>query len=241
MTNFKTPSAWAKLRAYIWLYGGLALFVGLLLTLAGVLSYAEYGGLYAVLMPLMGWADTRHVRAILTGNKGQQRLEHLAWNAATAPMRTTYQRFRQVWKNSHDPRLREMGAIGPDLLTHTTHQAAGRQSGARKSGAGGHKKPASSGSDDIDGEPPAGLPLLWTVHDLAATLAVSAKTLQNQPHHQLPPAIHIPGCRGPRYRLRDVLTWLDSFPAKQHPPKSPPPSKRGRPRLALSLGKGGVA
>ena len=118
---------------------------------------------------------------------------------------------------------------------------AGRQSGGPKNGAGGHRKPASSGSDDDgDGEPPAHLPLVWTTHDLAATLAVSAKTLQNQPPHYLPPAIRIPGCRGPRYRLRDVLAWLDSFSTGQRPARPLPRKVRGRPRIALSLGKGGV-
>ncbi|MBN6741361.1 hypothetical protein JKG47_12590 [Acidithiobacillus sp. MC6.1] len=48
-----------------------------------------------------------------------------------------------------------------------------------------------------------------------------------------PPAIDIPGCRGVRFLLTDVLVWLESRKAK-----APAPRPRGRPRIAQQMGKG---
>ena len=240
-----TPSAWAKLRVTVYLCCGIALI--LCPILARLLDPLSATPIYAALLVSWLLSDYVHIKANLTGDTEKQEQERAAWVAATKPIRTAFEQVCRFWeepaweKNAKNPALREMGAIGVDL-SRARPRVAGRQSGGRKTGAGGHKKPASSGSDDEgEGEPPAHLPLIWTIHDLAATLAVSAKTLQNQPPHHLPPAIRIPGCRGPRYRLQDVMAWLDGFSAEQRPAKSLPRKVRGRPRIALSLGKGGMA
>ena len=239
MTNSKTPSARAKLRAFTYGFGGTAIPALMVAAWLGILPVGLVDYLIAVLIPACLAADTPHVFASLTGNQQKQQIERLAWRIATALFTRGFQKARQecqwarqFWLSNRNPFLREVGAVGLDLA-RTRNPASGRQSGGRKTGAGGHKKPASSGSDDDgEGEPPAHLPLIWTIHDLAATLAVSAKTLQNQPPHHLPPAIRIPGCRGPRYRLQDVLAWLDGFSAGQRPSKPLPRKVRGRPRIA---------
>lgn len=240
MEHSKTPSAWDILRACTYLCGGISIPFLAVLGMADVLSAWQVDLAFAFLIPWTLAADTPHVFAILKGDGRRQQQEQQAWSAATAPVTGVFQRSRQFWVSEHSHSLREVGAIGVDLAR--THKLkAGRQSGGPKKGAGGHKKPAGGGSDDDgDGEPPAHLPLVWTTHDLAATLGVSAKTLQNQPPHHLPPAIRIPGCRGPRYRLQDVLAWLDGFSTGQRPARPLPRKVRGRPRIALSLGKGGV-
>ena len=230
MTNSNTPRAWAKLRANTYLYGAIIMVAVMFLAVGGVLTARADALLYCSLLPLVLLSDFRHIRAICTGDTATQREEQQVWEVATAPFRTAFRRARRFYASDRPRSLRELGSIGMDLART---QAAGRQSGGHKAGAGGHRKPASGGSDDDgEGEPPAHLPLIWTIHDLAATLAVSAKTLQNQPPHHLPPAIRIPGCRGPRYRLQDVLAWLDGFSAGQRPSKPLPRKVRGRPRIA---------
>lgn len=233
MTNSNTPCAWAKLRASIYRYGGISLWAVLAMGETGTMPVSIVNLLMGILMTVVVASGFPHILAILTGDLKKQQRERQAWAA------TGFHRVRRFWRappRNHP--LRELGAVGLDLA-RARNLPSGRQSGGRKSGAGGHKKPASSGSDDEgDGEPPAHLPLIWTVHDLAATLAVSPKTLQNQPASALPPAIRIPGCKGPRYRLRDVMAWLDGFPAGQRPPKPLPRKVRGRPRIAALRGKG---
>jgi hypothetical protein len=227
--NAKTmPRAWAKICANVYLYCGIAIVAMLVLALAGILPPVAFGAAYCALMPLVLAAGWRDVLSKITGNQAIQAEEKQAWIAATAPVMQGYQR---VFRSGRPDWLREMGAIGVDLLAHThKQQSAGRQSGRK---AGGHKKPASSSSEDSEGgEPPAPLPLICTIHDLAVLLHVAAKTLQNQPKSALPPAIHITGCRGPRYHLRDVITWLDSFPVGRAKPPRNPQGKTGRPRLA---------
>ena len=231
MKPTNTPGAWAKLRNVVYLCAGIAVVAAMVLTMIGALAARTDSLLYCVLMPLALGSGFPHVWAILTKNNQKQALERAAWDAVTRPFQLGFQLARRQFYTSDRPHsLREVGAIGMNL-TRTRIPVAGRQSGGRKTGAGGQKKPASSGSDD-DGEPPANLPLVWTVHDLAQTLSVSAKTLQNKPASALPPAIRIPGCKGPRYRLRDVLAWLDGFPAASRPPQ--PKRHIGRPRIASS-------
>ena len=239
MLKKEAPGAWAKLRAYIYVFCVAAIPALMVAADLGILPVDLVDYLIAVLIPASLVADTPHVVASLTGDQQKQQIERLAWLIATAlftrgfqKARQECQRVRQFWASDRTRSLRETGAIGVDLA-RTRNPASGRQSGGHQTGAGGHKKPASSGSDDDgEGEPPAHLPLIWTIHDLAATLVVSAKTLQNQPPHHLPPAIRIPGCRGPRYRLQDVLAWLDGFSAGQCPSKPLPRKVRGRPRIA---------
>ena len=242
MKTIKAPSAGAILRESTYVYGGISLFIlsalAWLAWLAGVpTDLTELHAIAALLLVVLA-AGRRDVHAKVTGNEAVQAEEKQAWVVATTPIRDGCQIVRRAFHSEYSDYLREMGAIGVDLVTPVhreqiaCRQSAGRQSGHRK--AGGHKKPASSSSsDDSDGgEPPSSLPLICTIHDLAVLLQVSPKTLQNKPKSALPPAIFIPGCRGPRYHLRDVIEWLESFPTGQRPAKPSPRKVRGRPRIA---------
>ena len=121
-----------------------------------------------------------------------------------------------------------------------------RQRGAqtRSSSASGD-----SNSDDPEPEPerplrPLLLPYLYTETTLAPVLGISKKTLQNlysKSPWLLPPAIRIPGARGPRWTPQAVQEWLSDRP--RHTPKIAPVAPRrkaGRPRIAL-VKQGGAA
>lgn len=232
MKDTNTPSAWAIFCAKTYLYGGVALCILLVLACLGVPTDLTELYVIAALLLLVLAAGHRDAHAKVTGNEAVQAEEKQAWAVATTPIRDGYQIVRRAFYSEYPDYLRERGAVGVDLVVHAhRQQSAGRQSGHRK--AGGHKKSASSSSDDsAGGEPPASLPLICTVHDLAVLLQVSPKTLQNKPQSALPPAVFIPGCRGPRYHYRDVIAWLNSFPVGGA--KSPRKSKGkvGRPRIA---------
>ncbi|OCX77473.1 hypothetical protein A6M27_00260 [Acidithiobacillus thiooxidans] len=237
MKDTNTPGAWAIFCAKTYLYVGVTLCILLVLAwlvqLDGVPTDLTELRVIAALLLVVLAAGRRDAHAKVTGNEAVQAEEKQAWAVATTPIRDGYQIVRRAFHSEYPDYLREMGATGIDLVTHAhKQQSAGRQSGRK---AGGHKKPVSSGSDDSDGgEPPASLPLLCTVHDLAVLLQVSPKTLQNKPQSALPPAVFIPGCRGPRYHYRDVIAWLNSFPVGGMKPPRKSTGKRGRPRIATS-------
>jgi len=130
-------------------------------------------------------------------------------------------------------------------------QHPGRGEGSRSSTASGD----GNSDDGSDPDPDHARPLhqqhplqLLDQSALAAILCVSRKTLQNKystAPHTLPPAIQIPGARGPRWTAQSVRDWLNNRP--QHTAKpAPVAAKRpvGRPRIATTLaifGKGGAA
>ena len=133
-------------------------------------------------------------------------------------------------------------------------QHRGRGEGSRSSARSGDGNSDSDSSDDPDSDParrpqhPHHNLQLLDQPSFAALLRVSTKTLQNwysASPHTLPPAIQIPGARGPRWTQQAVQSWLDSRPA--HTAKPAPVAKQrrgvGRPRIAtLALvGKGGAA
>jgi hypothetical protein len=72
---------------------------------------------------------------------------------------------------------------------------------------------------------------------LAATYGANPRSVRNAFYlrpQDFPPAIYLPGCRGPRFLVSDVLVWLESRktqPAPPPPPVTPKPHK-GRPRKA---------
>lgn len=252
MEQDKMPSAWAIVRNGMYGLGGTAMVGIMVLFWIGLLPVGLALWLVAVLIPTVLVADWVDVYAILTNNNKVHAREQDGWSFSVALLTRSFQMARQGMRrlrtfetSRRNHPLREVGAVGRDLR-RIKQQATARQSGGRKAGTGGHKKPASSSGDDSDGdgEPPAHLPLLLTDDDLAALLSVSKKTLQNKPAHQLPPSIRIPGCRGPRYRLREVLAWLDGLPAAQPAPQPRARKAIGRPRIAAQLGliggKGGV-
>lgn len=136
--------------------------------------------------------------------------------------------------------------LAPPAHVRVAHRAAPRQTRHRATGSNsGAGSGSGSGNDGDggDGEPPHH-PLVLTYEDLATLLHVAVGTLKNRYSRDpsgLPPAILIPGCRGPRWLLATVLRWLEAHEAM--PPANPAPKRRGRvgrPRIAQA-GKGGAS
>ena len=126
-------------------------------------------------------------------------------------------------------------------LIRTTPPPRTRQRGAQTRS---QAKSGDSNADDPEPERPRLNLNLYDQAALAAILCISKKTLQNQysvAPHTLPPAISIPGARGPRWTPQSVQEWLSNRP--RHTPKPiPQPAKKkvGRPRIAL-VKQGGAA
>lgn len=87
-------------------------------------------------------------------------------------------------------------------------------------------------------EPAISLPTL-ALYDqaaLAELLCISKKTVQNlysKTPHRLPPAIDIPGARGPRWTAASILAWLEGRPVHTSVPVPVMPKRSvGRPRIA---------
>jgi predicted DNA-binding transcriptional regulator AlpA len=78
---------------------------------------------------------------------------------------------------------------------------------------------------------------LLTVETLAPMLCLSPRTLRNKlcsdPGCTLPPRVKVPGTRGPRWRLSDVLAWLAALPIDSEPDLSVPARRPGRRRKAV--------
>ncbi len=127
---------------------------------------------------------------------------------------------REVYRQAHAQRTRirsQKAAQAP--RTATTRKATpprARRSAAPtggKEGGGGDSGDGGSG----DGEPPHGLPSLLTLHDLAALLRCSIYTLytySSKHPGRLPPAIYLPGVRGPRYTSGSVCDWITAHAAR---------------------------
>jgi len=141
------------------------------------------------------------------------------------------------------------------IAPRTQHRGRGEGSRSSAASGDGNSSDDSDSSDDPDSDPARPLrphhPLqLLDQQTFATLLCVSTKTLQNwysASPHSLPPAIQIPGARGPRWTAQAVQNWLDSRPAHTAKP-SPAVAKQkrrvGRPRIAATLalvGKGGAA
>jgi hypothetical protein len=116
---------------------------------------------------------------------------------------------------------------------------------ARRRHASGVRSSAASGdgnSDDGDSDPARPLlsAQLFDQASLAALLCVSKKTIQNlfsKTPWLLPPAIFIPGARGPRWTLASVQAWISDRPlrtSKPAPKATTTSRKVGRPRIVAS-------
>lgn len=158
--------------------------------------------------------------------------------ARAARARRSLSTVRIALKATPTP-LRSAAARQP--RQHNRQQTRSAHGAAKKSGDDGDGGDGGSG----DGEPPHQHPILLDYADLAALLKVAVGTLKNrysQAPHTLPPAILIPGCRGPRWLLATVLRWLEAHEAEAQAPAAPVTPKRrvGRPRIAQA-GQGGAS
>jgi predicted DNA-binding transcriptional regulator AlpA len=89
------------------------------------------------------------------------------------------------------------------------------------------------------------------IPDLAAAIGANPRSARNAFYlrpQDFPPAIYLPGCRGPRFMVSDVLAWLESRKTQPAPPPPVTPKPKGRPRKACAAqiararqGNGGVA
>jgi predicted DNA-binding transcriptional regulator AlpA len=128
---------------------------------------------------------------------------------------------------------------------HAMPISADPRVGHHKRGHGeeGTRSSAASG-DGNDGSDPERRLQTYGQAEFAVFLCISKKTLQNiysRTPHLLPPAIHVPGARGPRWTQQAIQEWLNSRPKHTHKPfPSAPKRKAGRPRIALVSGKGGA-
>jgi hypothetical protein len=76
---------------------------------------------------------------------------------------------------------------------------------------------------------------------LVARLATGTlKNLYSKSPELLPPAIHIPGHRGPLWLPRDVKRWLEAHRTTQVAVVPAPKRRAGRPRIAQA-GTGGAS
>ena len=89
---------------------------------------------------------------------------------------------------------------------------------------------------------------------LAAAIGANPRSLRNAFYlhpDQFPPAIYLPGTRGPRFLVSDVLIWLEARKPQQPAPATAatPKPQQGRPRKASAAqiararqhGQGGAA
>lgn len=82
-------------------------------------------------------------------------------------------------------------------------------------------------------------PVLMETEHLATLLNLDVRTTYNRQQKRpetLPPRVNLPGIRGPRYLLDDVVAWLLAHrqePSAIHPQPAAP-RRRGRPRKATN-------
>ncbi|WP_428946894.1 hypothetical protein ACQUQQ_08745 [Acidithiobacillus ferrooxidans] len=70
---------------------------------------------------------------------------------------------------------------------------------------------------------------------LAAAVGANPRSWRNAFYlrpDDFPRAIYLPGCRGPRFLMSDVLAWLESRKKAQAAPPPATPKPQGRPRKA---------
>ena len=154
--------------------------------------------------------------------------------AHATPFIRAWQSVRHAHHHAFPKSLSQTGAIRKDLSRVTTARAprrAGRQ--------GGQKKTTSGGSDDGgDGEPPHRLEPLLNYEDFGRVARLAPGTVKNlycRSPERLPPAIRLPGHRGPLWHPHDVLQWLEDHRVTPVTPPTVPAAtkgKRGRPRIA---------
>ncbi len=78
-------------------------------------------------------------------------------------------------------------------------------------------------------------PLAIDMDQLAVLIGARLRSLRNAFYlrpQDFPPAIDIPGCRGVRFLMADVLVWLETRKTQTAPAPEPARRPRGRPRIA---------
>ena len=71
--------------------------------------------------------------------------------------------------------------------------------------------------------------------ELAATYGANPRSVRNAFYlrpQDFPPAIYLPGCRGPSFLVWDVQAWLESHKTTTPLPQVNTPQSKGRPRKA---------
>lgn len=170
------------------------------------------------------------------------------WHAR--PAIAAWNVLRHTHRQAFPQNLAQVGAVGRDLSQGKAQARQPRRTG--RQGHGGQKKASSGGSssDDgdggaSDGEPPHGhgLEPLLEYEDLGQIIKLAPGTLKNlysKSPELLPPAVKLPGHRGPLWLPSTVLGWLEAHQAPAALPTLSKATRRGRPRIAQQ-GKGGVA
>ncbi|MDA8153627.1 MAG: hypothetical protein M0003_13135 [Acidithiobacillus sp.] len=73
------------------------------------------------------------------------------------------------------------------------------------------------------------------IPELAAAIGANPRSMRNAFYlrpQDFPPAIYLPGCRGPRFLVDDVQAWLEARKTPAPPPPPVTPKPQGRPRKA---------
>lgn len=159
------------------------------------------------------------------------------------------QKYREIFLYKKIKKMREsvVRVISNNNVVQIRRSAPQNNTGVRGASARSAKKSGDGNSDDGDPDPAAHALQLFDQRTFAPILGLSLKTLQNQYSKnpdQFPPAIRIPGARGPRWTVQAIQEWLSSRPAYSPPPpvaEQPPRRGRGRPRIALAARKAGGA
>lgn len=165
------------------------------------------------------------------------------------PVMAAWQSLRHARRQTFPQNLAQVGAVGRDLSQGRSQDRQPPRSGRQGHGGRGQKKAPSSNDDGGDGggEPPhclGGLEPLLNYEDFGLVARLAPGTVKNlycRSPESLPPAIHIPGHRGPLWHPDDVVLWFDQHRSTPTaPPVTPAPKRKaGRPRIAA--GKGGAA
>lgn len=185
------------------------------------------------------------------GTKSSKLIKHLGKTAwlITRHDGSQYAQPTFAGTNDFDPFARAYFIRVAPRFAQATKPARARSSTPRRTRRTVRSSAKSGDSnDDADPDPePERRPnSLLDQASLASYLCISKHTVQNlysKTPHLLPPAIHIPGARGPRWTPESVQEWLSGRP--RHTPPAPvvvaPKRKAGRPRIAALRGNGGVS
>lgn len=202
-------------------------------TLYNYLCNVNISGLFLILSWVwFAWLTRHFVKSKIQEAMGRKDLAaasrarsraFCAWHAR--PAIAAWNVLRHTHRQAFPKNLSQAGIVGRDL-SHGKAQArqprrAGRQGGQKKTSSAGGSDDGDGGGDG--GEPPrrlgGGLEPLLNYEDFGLVARLAPGTVNNlycRSPELLPPAIHIPGHRGPLWRPNDVSRWFEEH-------VSPPP------------------